>query len=937
LGEGGFGIVFLAEQQQPLRRQVALKVIKPGMDSRQVIARFEAERQALALMDHANVAHVLDAGTTEQGRLFFVMELVRGVHVTEFCDQARLSVRDRLELFLSICAGVQHAHTKGIIHRDLKPSNVLVTAQGGPPVVKVIDFGISKALEQPPDRTVLTGQAQMIGTPLYLSPEQAGSSGLDVDTRTDVYALGVLLYELLTGTTPLDRQRLGQAGYDEIRRIIREEEPPKPSTRLSTLGQAATTLSAQRQSDPKRLGQVVRGELDWVVMKCLEKDRERRYETASALAADLERYLGDELVLAGPPSAGYKLRKFVRRNRGPVLAVALVLLALIAGLGAASWGLVCAERARLVAENAQEDAEAAALEERKAKETAKKRLVQIEKANAILASIFHELDPKAEEKGGPALRVQLGERLDQAARLLEGEAIGDALTVARLQNLLGTSLQGLGHYEKALPLLLKSQQTREAALGPDAPYTLSSKNSLALLYHVQGKYEKAEPLLLEVLGAETARLGAHHLRTLNARHNLALLYKDQGKYDQAELLFQEVLRGYTAVLRPHHPCIVTTKSNLAVLYQHQGRYDKAEPLFLEVLRLREKELGADHLYTLGSKYNLAALYQHEEKYDRAGALYEEVVQARTAKLGANHPATLVSKNNLAMVYQAQRRYGQAEPLLQQVLQAQTGKLGAGHPQALATKNNLAVLYWSMRKLDRSVPLFEQTLRSSVKTLGAAHPETITRAFNLGVNYCDAGQLENAVALFEEWLARSSISLKAGHPTRQFGLGAAVETYRRAGRHPKAEPLLRELVAVARQAAGGDSPTCAGYLDQLGRNLLMQRKDAEAEAVLRECLAIRQKRWPDDWGTFDAQSVLGAALLGQEKYAEAEPLLVQGYQRMKQRQTRSPRAGQARLTEALERVVLLYDGWGKKDKADEWRKQLEARRQAQEKASKAKDR
>jgi serine/threonine protein kinase/WD40 repeat protein len=346
LGEGGFGVVFLAEQEQPLRRKVALKVLKPGMDTRAVIARFEAERQALALMDHPHIARVFDGGQTDSGRPFFVMELVKGLPITDYCDQHRLTTRQRLELFAQVCRAVQHAHTKGIIHRDLKPSNVLVTVHDVAAVVKVIDFGIAKALgQQLTDRTVYTGFAQMLGTPAYMSPEQAGFSGLDVDTRSDTYSLGVLLYELLTGTTPFDRQRFRAAGYDEICRIIREEEPPRPSTRISTLGQAATAVCVQRQSDPKRLRQLLRGELDWIVMKCLEKDRGRRYETVSGLARDVERYLHDEPVQACPPSAGYRLRKYVRRHKVPVLAGSLVLLALVAGIIGTTWGLILATTA----------------------------------------------------------------------------------------------------------------------------------------------------------------------------------------------------------------------------------------------------------------------------------------------------------------------------------------------------------------------------------------------------------------------------------------------------------------------------------------------------------------------------------------------------------------------------------------------------------------
>ncbi|HZL90049.1 MAG TPA: tetratricopeptide repeat protein [Pirellulaceae bacterium] len=346
MGEGGFGIVFMAEQTEPVRRRVALKVIKPGMDTRQVIARFEAERQALAVMDHPHIAHVLDAGTTESGRPYFVMELVRGLPITQYCDENQLSIRERLELFATICQAIQHAHTKGIIHRDIKPTNVLVTRQDGQPVVKVIDFGVAKAMgQQLTDKTLFTEFAQMIGTPLYMSPEQAELSSTDIDTRSDIYSLGVLLYELLTGTTPVSKEQLKQAAFDEIRRIIREDEPQKPSTRIST-AEASPSIAAQRHTEPTKLTKLVRGELDWIVMKALEKDRSRRYETATGFAKDIEHYLNDDPVLACPPSAAYRFRKFARRHKAALAALVAIGLALLVAIGGVAGGIGWAVRDR---------------------------------------------------------------------------------------------------------------------------------------------------------------------------------------------------------------------------------------------------------------------------------------------------------------------------------------------------------------------------------------------------------------------------------------------------------------------------------------------------------------------------------------------------------------------------------------------------------------
>jgi WD40 repeat protein/serine/threonine protein kinase len=389
IGEGGMGLVYVAEQQQPIRRKVAIKVIKPGMDTRAVIGRFEAERQALALMDHPNIAKVLDGGETATGRPYFVMELVKGIPITQFCDDHRLSTRERLELFLSVCQAVQHAHQKGIIHRDIKPTNVLVMSHDGEPVVRVIDFGVAKAIgQQLTDKTVYTQFTQLIGTPLYMAPEQAGQSGLDVDTRSDIYSLGVLLYELLTGTTPFQKERFKEADYDQIRRIIREEEPPKPSTRMSTLGQATTTASERRRSNPRKLSRLFRGELDWIVMKALEKDRNRRYETASAFAADVQRYLSDEPVQACPPSVSYRFRKFARRNKAALTMSAVIALALLTGVVALAVSEVrvrAETEAKLGAERERGDEAAKRADEEGKRRGEESKRADAEKARAQFA------------------------------------------------------------------------------------------------------------------------------------------------------------------------------------------------------------------------------------------------------------------------------------------------------------------------------------------------------------------------------------------------------------------------------------------------------------------------------------------------------------------------------------------------------------------------
>jgi len=947
LGEGGFGVVFLAEQQQPIRRQVALKVIKPGMDTRQVIARFEAERQALAMMDHPNIARVLDAGTTNSGRPYFVMELVRGIPITAYCDRDRLSLPQRLDLFIHACKAVQHAHQKGIIHRDIKPSNVLVTLHDGAAVVKIIDFGIAKAMDRKlTDGLLSTQLAAMVGTPLYMSPEQAETSGLDVDTRTDIYALGVLLYELLTGTTPFDRGRLQTIGIDEIRRIIREEEPLKPSTGIDVLGATAVSVTANRKTDPKQLRRRLRGELDWIVMKCLEKDRKRRYETANGLVRDIQRYLRREPVEAGPPSAAYKLRKMLARNKTPVVAAALVLLALVGGIVGTTWGLLRAEKAR---------------------EQAQKRLAQSETATEILASVFQNLDPQGAEREAATLHDLLGLRLGEASRQLEGEAVGDPLVVARLQHALGVSLHELSHLRQAEEVLVKACQTREQLLGADDLLTAATKQDLAVLYRTYGKYPQAERLYEDVLAVRNAQLGDNHRDTLATKHHLAILYHSQGDLAAAESLHEEVLAVRTAELGAQDPdtlasqhwlgllyrsqsknaeaealynqvlavrraqlgaenlATIDIKEELAELYRDQHKYAEAEKLLEEVLAIRTLKLGAYHLETLDTRYHLAVLYQSQGKFDLAEAIHKEVLALRTAKLGADHPVTLRSQHHLAGLYRDQGKHGLAESTYKEMLALRTAKLGADHPDTLHTKFNLAGLYSSMKKFDLSIPLFEETLELKKAKYGPDNLSTLGAQANLGVIYRDARRFNDAIPLLEE------VYQKGGrYPELAWVGDTLLSVYVQAGKVTEAITFAAERVRAARKQLPADSPQLAAALAATGEALLDTKAYDDAQPLLRECLVIRQEKDAAAWTTFHTQSLLGAALLGQKKYADAEPLLRQGYEGMKSREAQMPGPSWAWLTPARERLVQLYDAWGRKAEADKWRKELEEREAKQKK-------
>ncbi len=720
LGSGGMGVVYLAEQVEPVRRRVALKIIKLGMDTRQVVARFETERQALAVMDHPNIAKVLDAGSTGTGRPYFVMELARGISITDYCDRHKLSTRDRLRLFIAVCQAVQHAHQKGVIHRDLKPSNILVVVQDDRPVPKIIDFGIAKATDHRlSQQTLFTEQGQLIGTPEYMSPEQAEMSGLDVDTRTDVYSLGVVLYELLAGALPFEAGKLRSAGFGEIQRIIRETEPPKASTRLSTLKDTQVKIAEQRGTDPGSLLKLLRGDLDWITMKAMAKDRTHRYSTASELAADIERYLGNEPVSAGPPSAAYRIRKYVRRHKLGVAAAALVTVAVLIGTAGTTIGLLRAVRA-----------------ERKAVEEA----ATAKRVSDFLVDLFQVSDPSEArgntitareilDKGAaridqgledqPVVRARLVETIgrvyrslglyDQAVAMLEnaleimrGFYGGDHLIVADALHNLGVVYDDQSRYEEAASLFRQSMEIRGKKLGPDDPEVARSLNSLGIVYWNQGKYADAEPLMERSLAIKEKALGPDAQELASSLINLGVLKHTQRKYEEAEILFKRALAISEKKLGADHPDLGTILNNLGSLFEDQGRRADAEPIYLRSLAIWEKALGPDHPDVAIAVHNLANLYRNLDRFAEAEPLYLRSLAIWEKTLEPDHPYIAISLKERANLCRDQDRYNEAEELYRRSLQIFEKNPDENRPNIVETLENYVLLLRKMNREDEAL-------------------------------------------------------------------------------------------------------------------------------------------------------------------------------------------------------------------------------------------
>ncbi len=906
LGEGGFGTVWLAERREPMVQRVALKIIKPGMDSKSVIARFEQERQALAVMDHPNVARVFDGGVTERGRPYFVMEYVHGEPITAFADRLRMTLRQRLELFVPVCEAVQHAHTKGIIHRDLKPSNILVQEIDGSPVVKVIDFGIAKALTQAEwAQTAFTQEGVVIGTPEYMSPEQV--SGLaDVDTRSDVYSLGVVLYELLTGELPFDSRELRRAALVEVQRVIREVTPPKPSTRLMQVaGDLTTQIVTGRATTRERLTAELRRELDWIPLMAIRKERERRYASAGALAEDVRRYLDGLPLIAAPDSRVYLARKFVRRNRVQVLAGAAVFLALGVGLAAAIWQ---ANEAARQARRADERAIAAETAEKAEKERAdqlkkvsdfqSRMLAQIDttKAGVDLMADVRERFVAALEKSG----VEEGERMarvdalrqelvrvnatDAAAAMIDRTILRPAvetidrefkdqpLVDARLRQSLADLYESIGLYDAAYPLQESALTTRRRVLGEEHPDTIVSIGNWGNLLEAQGMLTKAEPYYREALVKFHRVLGDEHPDTLRSMTNLGVLLLSLGNLVEAEPYLSEALEKSGRVLGEEHPDTLVSISNIGTLLQAQGKFAEAEPYLREALEKSRRVLGEEHPDTLVSINNMGTVLQAQGKLAEAVPYYREAMEKSLRVLGEEHPGTFNSITNLGNLLRELGKPTEAELYLREAMEKSRRMLGEEHPETLLAIGNMGNVLLTQRKLTEAEPYFREALEKSRRVLGEEHPETLIAISNMGALLQDQGNLDEAKPFYREALEKSRRVLGEEHPDSLRAINNMGILLQAQGHLTEAEPYFREAIEKFRRVLGEEHPDTHNSIGNLGSILLAQGKLGEAEPYLREALEQRRRTLGIEHPYTQASFVTMADLLErQQNFAEAEGL------------------------------------------------------------------
>ena len=781
IGTGGMGEVWSAEQERPIRRKVALKVIKLGMDSLQVVARFEYERRALALMSHPNIAAVYEAGTTPDGRPYLAMEYVPGESVTTYCRRHRLAIRERLELFLKICDGVQHAHQKGIIHRDLKPSNVLVTIQEQEAVPKIVDFGLAKATAQHlTEETMHTAIGVLIGTIEYMSPEQLDPTGLDVDTRSDIYSLGVILYKLLVGSVPFEKGELLGSGFDALRRVICEEEPSRPSTRLSHVHETAPEIAIERSQQHATLVKRIRGDLDWITLKALEKDRTRRYRTVNALAMDIRRHLANEPVVARPPSTVYKVQKFVRRHRAGVAAALVVALALVGGAIGTTAGLLRAlraeRRATLEAETARQ-------------------------VSDFLVELFRFADP--DETQGESITAR--EILDEGSQRISRELRQQPTTQARLMNTMGTVYRHLGLYEESQTLLEEALALRRSQLGDDTVEVAESLADLAELDLLEGRFSRAQAQAERALAIRESALARDSPEVADSLVLLGWILANQSKHVDAIAHFERALRIRESVLGADSTGVAESQHGLGFSYWQLGEYDPAEQALRRALETYERVLGRADSRAGRALNDLAAFYQGQGRHREALPLLQRALAIKERVVGPGHPDVALSLNNLAIAYAFDDRPTEAEALFQRALGILESAHGADHHLTALGLANLAWINYRQGELDEAEALYERAFSTYRRTIGLNDRNVGILLQDWSQLHADRGQLAEAGRLLEQAAEIWEAAVGPDHPRLAECLDLLADLYAQQGKLSEAEPLYRRVLSIREARLGADHP------------------------------------------------------------------------------------------------------------------------------------
>ena len=905
LGEGGFGTVFLAERREPFIQRVALKVIKPGMDSRAVIARFEQERQALAVMDHPGIARVLDGGLTAQGRPFFAMEYVRGDAITEYCDTRRLSLRERLRLFEKACEAVQHAHLQGLIHRDIKPSNVLAfDSEGGQPDLKVIDFGVAKAVSQPmTDKTLFTELGQMIGTPEYMSPEQADPGLGDIDTRSDVFSLGVLLYELVAGATPFDGRALRSKAYGELQRILQEDDPPTPSTRVSTIMSKDAGLSSRiaraRGLGAEDLARELRTELEWIPLKAMRKEPPLRYQTALEFAADVRNYLEERPLVAGPESPVYRARKILRRYRGLVLGASTVAAAVLIGLAMTTWqwreAVSEAERADALARSAQA------------------RLEDLQQVSAFQAQMLGDLDMTA---AGSALMADLRSRYgaalenialsdeeriarrdtfqlalsrvnatDLAARMIDQNILERALAAveadfgrrpavgAQLLTAIGKAYLSIGLVAQATPLHQRALEVRAELLGPDHPDTLQVSADVALGLAELGRLAEAETVLVETLERRRRVSGAEDRETLALLANLGSLRRRQGRYEEARVLLSDALDGLREVDGELSPDAMSVLSNLGMVYSALGETDEADRFAREALAAHEQILGAHHPKTLSSRSTMAFLLSERGENAEAEEIFRQLLDDLRVIHGEDHPSVRDALGNLAALIARSGRLEEAEPLFRESVERARRAVGDEHPDAILQEGNLATLVALQGKNLEALDMYLAVLSKLKRALGEEHPTTIGFTDSTGALLRRMGRLDEARTYCLRALELREAAFGAEHPATLVSTSNLGQLLVDSGADAEAVELLGGLEEAMKGAfEDGDRRRLGKWRCTLGSAQARLAKDRESRAKAADNLKMAYSTLAETTGANGPDTRQCAAALARlySEWASAAP-------------------------------------------------------------------